>query len=117
MEKLTFKQEINKSYGKTNFSMAEKWYKGSLEMVARGHRIADMVSQHIDIRKKRVLDIGCGDGGISVAFAERGAETVGIDCNPERCRLAQLRANDHKVDVKFITDNAENMHFGVPLIS
>lgn len=38
----------------------------------------------------RLLDLGCGDGRIVVAAALRGAEGIGVDCDPER--IAEARA-------------------------
>ena len=109
MENSDFEAKIKKNYNKTNSPRKEAWYKGSLHQVSHGHRIADMVSRHLDIKDKKVLDIGCGDGGISVAFALRGADIVGIDLDPDRIETSVLRAKDHRVDVKFFIDNAEKM--------
>lgn len=111
MENLTYQQKMDLDFSKTNAYMAEKWLKGSLDMVKKGHLIADMVARHVDIQKKRVLDIGSGDGGVSVAFAQRGAKTVGLDYNPERCKLGRLRAKDYDVKISFFTGNAQNMSF------
>ena len=38
---------------------------------------------------KAVLDVGCGSGRHSVAFAERGAKVVGIDFAPRMIELAK----------------------------
>jgi len=35
-----------------------------------------------DIRGKKILDQGCGDGGLSYCLARRGANVVGIDTEP-----------------------------------
>ena len=109
MENSDFEAKIKKNYNKTNSPRKEAWYKGSLHQVSHGHRIADMVSRHLDIKDKKVLDIGCGDGGVSVAFAQRGADVVGIDLDPDRIDTSTLRANDHRLNVKFFVDDAEKM--------
>jgi 2-polyprenyl-3-methyl-5-hydroxy-6-metoxy-1,4-benzoquinol methylase len=44
-----------------------------------------------DVRGKRVLDVGCASGGLSEAFAERGARVVGIDLNPRLIERARER--------------------------
>ena len=36
----------------------------------------------------RVLEIGCGEGGVLVAFLEKGAHCVGVDLDPPRIGLA-----------------------------
>jgi len=44
-----------------------------------------------DLRGARVLDAGCGVGGLSAALAERGAEVVGIDISPNLLDVARER--------------------------
>jgi len=82
MKNLTYEEKIKKNYNKTNSPRKEAWYRGTLGQVSLGHRIADMLSQHLDIKDKKVLEVGCGDGGISEAFAERGLIVIGVDYDP-----------------------------------
>jgi 2-polyprenyl-3-methyl-5-hydroxy-6-metoxy-1,4-benzoquinol methylase len=51
-----------------------------------------------DIRGKRVLEIGCGDGGNSVILALKGAHVVGIDISPRAIGIAKQRAKLHGVE-------------------
>lgn len=46
---------------------------------------------------ERILDIGCGDGHLTLAIAERGAETVGWDASPEMVRAARARGVDARL--------------------
>lgn len=43
---------------------------------------------------ERVLDLGCGDGTLSAALAERGCEVVGIDSSPAQVAAARARGID-----------------------
>jgi len=43
-------------------------------------------------RAPRVLDVGCGTGGVSVACAARGAEVVGIDRNAGMLEIGRAKA-------------------------
>jgi 2-polyprenyl-3-methyl-5-hydroxy-6-metoxy-1,4-benzoquinol methylase len=45
-----------------------------------------------DLRGKRVLDVGCGDGINSILLAQLGARVTGIDISPESIKLAGKRA-------------------------
>ena len=36
-----------------------------------------------NVRKKKILDIGCGDGSLTEYFAKRGADITGIDSSKE----------------------------------
>lgn len=47
--------------------------------------------------RTRVIDLGCGDGRLVVAAAERGACAVGIESDPELVDRARRRAEEHGV--------------------
>jgi 2-polyprenyl-3-methyl-5-hydroxy-6-metoxy-1,4-benzoquinol methylase len=55
----------------------------------------------------RVLEIGCGIGIDTVAFARTGAKVTAIDVSEESLHLARKRANLANVDIKFYEANAE----------
>ena len=44
------------------------------------------------VRGKRVLDLGCGAGHLSIRLAEAGASVTGVDFVPELLALAESRA-------------------------
>ena len=54
---------------------------------------------------ERILDIGCGDGALSIKIIDRGAEVVGIDNSPELVEAARA------VGVYAILTAAEDMAF------
>jgi len=45
-----------------------------------------------DLRGRRVLDVGCGDGSNAVLLAKLGAIVTGIDVSPKAIELARRRA-------------------------
>jgi len=58
-----------------------------------------------DLQGKRILDVGCGDGGNSVLLAKLGAAmVVGIDISPQSIEVARHRAHINGVGdrVEFI---------------
>ncbi len=79
------------------------------------YRLAlDFLVPHLDrwgiqVRGRRVLDLGCGNGGLSVALAERGAHCVGIDLNPERIAMARTLAEESGVTVEFVVGDILEM--------
>jgi 2-polyprenyl-3-methyl-5-hydroxy-6-metoxy-1,4-benzoquinol methylase len=50
---------------------------------------------------KRVLDLGGGPGQYSVAFAERGAIVTWHDISREYQNMAQRKAKEHGVEIRF----------------
>jgi SAM-dependent methyltransferase len=51
---------------------------------------------------KRVLDIGCGTGILSVKLAKQGAEVTGVDLSAEMLAVATTRAQALSLPVEFI---------------
>jgi 2-polyprenyl-3-methyl-5-hydroxy-6-metoxy-1,4-benzoquinol methylase len=50
-----------------------------------------------DLRGKKVLDVGCGDGTNSVLLARLGADVTGIDISPRLIEIAGSRAEINQV--------------------
>jgi 2-polyprenyl-3-methyl-5-hydroxy-6-metoxy-1,4-benzoquinol methylase len=66
-----------------------------------------------DLQGKRVLDIGCGEGGNSALFAKLGAHVVGVDISPRAIELAKERARVNGVagSVELICSPIETADF------
>jgi ubiquinone/menaquinone biosynthesis C-methylase UbiE len=60
----------------------------------------------------RVLDVACGPGFLTLAFAARCAEAVGVDATPEWRERAQAEAARRGLEnVRFETGDAEALRF------
>jgi ubiquinone/menaquinone biosynthesis C-methylase UbiE len=46
------------------------------------------------VRRKRVIDVGCGDGRMALGCAPYASKVVGIDPDPDAIRSARARARD-----------------------
>lgn len=53
------------------------------------------------VKNKKVLDLGCGGGQISIAFAKKGARVIGIDLSEEQIKFAKKLAEKNKVKISF----------------
>ncbi len=57
---------------------------------------------------ERVLDVGCGDGTLSIAIAQSGAEVVGVDASEPMVLAARSRGiNAHCADMCALKYNTE----------
>lgn len=64
--------------------------------------------QHFDNKKLRILDVGCGQGRLSIPLAEMGNTVEGIDLSPNAIQLAKKYASKK---------NISNIYFDVKDIS
>lgn len=73
-------------------------------------RNADVLLAEVDLAGKRVLDVGCGEGGLVRLMAKAGARVTGIEVNPEQ--LGRARAADAVADEDYIQGVGEDLPFG-----
>lgn len=59
-----------------------------------------------DVAKRRVLDLGCGEGAYSRALVRRGARVTGIDGSARLIEIARLRAAAAGLDIDYRCLNA-----------
>ncbi len=76
----------------------------------------------IDVKGMRVLDLGCGDGGLAVALAENGAECLGIDLSEQRIAAARTMAVERNATARFLAADVLRMdhfdeHFDLVILS
>jgi 2-polyprenyl-3-methyl-5-hydroxy-6-metoxy-1,4-benzoquinol methylase len=92
----------------------DKWKGHYISEYPRGHFVLGLLRSYVpdfDPLGARVLDVGCGDGGVVIAFAEAGSLASGIEPNERSLRRAQVRAEEHGVSVDFRTGYAETLPY------
>jgi SAM-dependent methyltransferase/ADP-ribose pyrophosphatase YjhB (NUDIX family) len=62
-----------------------------------------------DVQGKRVLEIGCGGGQCTIAFARRGALAVGKDLSDEQVAFARELAASEGVEARFYQGSVEDL--------
>ncbi len=76
--------------------MAQVW--SALGYAENGRFVADLVGDIFRLLDpqpgERVLDLGCGDGVLSLRIQEAGALVIGVDSSPELLKAAQTRGLD-----------------------
>jgi len=61
---------------------------------------------------KKVLDLGCGSGVLSVALARNGADVTAVDLTENATKMARKNSILNKLNIKVVRSDAENMAFG-----
>jgi 2-polyprenyl-6-hydroxyphenyl methylase/3-demethylubiquinone-9 3-methyltransferase len=66
------------------------------------------VDQHVTLKGKRVIDVGCGGGLMSEGMAAIGAQVTGIDLSEKALGVARLHLFEtgHSVDYRLISAEA-----------
>ena len=80
----------------------------------RGFLIIETLKKYapdFQVRGSSVLDVGCGDAGALIAFAEKGATAAGIETFETSLERGRLRASDHGVAVDLKKGAAEAIPF------
>jgi 2-polyprenyl-3-methyl-5-hydroxy-6-metoxy-1,4-benzoquinol methylase len=65
-----------------------------------------------DLRGKRVLEVGCGEGVAACQLAYCGARVTGIDLSPASVEVARQRARLHGFDAEFRAGDVAADHLG-----
>jgi ubiquinone/menaquinone biosynthesis C-methylase UbiE len=72
---------------------APERYDRGVELLSRGriHDVYERIAAQAAGPERRVLDIGCGTGGVALACAARGAQVVAIDSNAGMLEIARAK--------------------------
>lgn len=92
----------------------DKWATHYVSEYPRGKFVLDTLERYVPSFRPdgaRVLDVGCGDAGVLIAFAERGAEATGIEPNASSLERGTVRAEEHGVRLDLRIGNAESLPF------
>ncbi len=92
-------------------NLAHKWWDSTSEFKPL-HDInplrVDFIKSKVDLKGKRVLDIGCGGGILAEALAREGAEVTGIDQGERVIKIAKLHSLESQLDINYEQINIEN---------
>lgn len=62
-----------------------------------------------NVKRKKILEVGCGGGQSSIALAKKGAICTGIDLSEKQLKYAEKLAKKEKVKVKFVKGDFQNL--------
>lgn len=74
--------------------------------------VVPWILKYFDFKGKRVLEIGCGEGGNLPPFEALGCEVVGVDIDPTRHQQAIefTRANNPNSRIRFVCSDALDLN-------
>jgi len=92
----------------------DTWKNLYVSEYARGFYVLGVLEKYVpefSVQGARILDIGCGDAGVIIAFAEAGARVAGLELDEKSLRRAAIRAEEHGVDATLAKGIAESLPF------
>lgn len=74
--------------------------------------LADLVAERLPLTGRRVLDIGCGEGGLAKNLEARGASAVGLDLDSQNLVIARAaRLHNGLVPGAFVSGTGTRLPF------
>ena len=96
----------------------EKWRNGRLWQETKQKRTLEILRLFMSVAGKgqsleglRILDLGCGMGGLSVALAREGAVVQPYDYNPAYCQITRLRGQRYDLQLRPVNGGGEHLPF------
>ncbi|MFH1559939.1 MAG: class I SAM-dependent methyltransferase [Chloroflexota bacterium] len=111
-EKPTYRELLEESLPHESSPFYQQNADYAFSAIERGNAIADVMERYAPVRGSRILDLGCGEGGVAIAIALRGGEVTALDASPARIERMKVWASEHGVDVKGVA--ADALENGLP---
>jgi 2-polyprenyl-6-hydroxyphenyl methylase/3-demethylubiquinone-9 3-methyltransferase len=93
--------------------LAHKWWDPTSEFKPL-HEInplrLNFIKSSVNIKGKKILDVGCGGGILSESLANEGADVTGIDQGNRVIKIAKLHAKESGIKVKYKHINIEDFY-------
>lgn len=108
----TYLDLLEESLPSPGHRMYEEWKQTALNAIERGCAIKRIVSGFSSVVYAKVLDVGCGEGGTSIAFAEeQETEVYALDIDYMRVIRSRVRAREEGTSINFLVADCLNMPF------
>ena len=104
--KLTYRELLEDSLPDKSSPLYQMNLDYALSAIERGGIIAEIMEEHIPFSGCKVLDLGCGEGGVAIAFALKGAAVTALDVSPDRIERMKVWSKEHGVVVEGVVASA-----------
>ncbi|KAF0185282.1 MAG: methyltransferase domain-containing protein [Hyphomonadaceae bacterium] len=89
----------------------QRWRSSALGRITDGLEQALLFDLAGQVRGRSLLDVGCGDGALAVAFAKRDALVTGLDTDPSMLAQARARSIEQSAPIRLVLGRAEQLPF------
>jgi len=107
------KKNIDKAEVEKFNALAHKWWDPTSEFRPL-HEInplrVSFIKSKVDLKGKKLLDVGCGGGILSESMAREGAHVTAIDQGEKVIKIAQLHNLESKLDINYKQLNIEDFY-------
>ncbi|MBS7287326.1 MAG: class I SAM-dependent methyltransferase [Candidatus Freyarchaeota archaeon] len=79
--------------------------------VKRGEMLLEVLERFLPVDGKFFLDVGCGAGGLAIAFTKRSSAAVAFDIDPRYLKVAKAWSREEGVKLNLLVASGENMPF------
>ncbi len=94
-------------------AMGDEWFELAQSGEARNCFIMPKMLELMgDVKGKRILDLGCGEGGYSRKLAKKGAELVAVDCSKKAIDHSIRLAEQENLKIEHYVRNSNDL-FGI----
>lgn len=79
--------------------------------VKRGEMLLEVLERLSPVEGKFFLDVGCGAGGLAIAFTKRSSATVAFDVDLKYLKVATAWGREEGVELNLLVASGESMPF------
>lgn len=91
-------------------AMGDEWFRLAQTGESRNYFIMPNMFNFMGrVAGKRILDLGCGEGGYSRELAKRGAQLVSVDCSKRAIEYASALADQENLPIEHFVRNSNDL--------
>lgn len=91
-------------------AMGDEWFELAQTGEDRKYFIMPNMLRYMgNVKGKKILDLGCGEGGYSRELAKKGAKLIAIDCSQKAIEFASALAKKENLSIEHYVRNSNDL--------